>query len=357
VAVYTRLDEADLKHMLSIYPVGELEEFEGVAAGSVNTMYRLKTSEGGYYLRVNENKSFGELVYEKNLLLHLGAKRGRLGGVKAPVLVENVIGGTFFPLKGRWACLFEELPGRELAVFELLPSHTEQIGAFLARAHRALRSFRGGRKNPFGAPVLGRWFEDMERRLPDEALKARLRQSLVRAVSMRRPLPRGVVHGDLFMNNTKWRRGELDAVFDWEMAGRDHLALDLAICLHAWCWRREQRSFDPPLCRALFAGYQSVRPLVPSERRGLFAEACLGALRFTFSRIRDFQLTGAPPLDALRLELAAPDKAQKLLAEETTRDFLDYREYLERLDAVEALGPKGLAALCALAPSPADRRG
>lgn len=357
MAVYTRLDERQLKHMLSIYPVGELEAFEGVAAGSINTMYRVRTSEGCYYLRVNENKTFRDLVYEKNLLLHLQQHAQRLGGVRVPVLVENVIGGTFFPVHGRWACLFEELAGRELAVFELEPAHTRQIGAFLARAHRALRGFRGGRANPYGAPTLARWLDDARRRLKDESLNERLRASLSRALRARRPLPRGVVHGDLFMNNTKWRRGSLDAVFDWEMAGRDHLALDLAICLHAWCWRREQRSFDPSLCRGLLEGYESVRPLRASERRGLFVETCLGALRFTLSRIRDFQLTGTPPSDAVRVDIHAPDDVQTPHAHEATRDFLDYREYLERLDAVEALGRRGLGDLCALARRVPDNRG
>lgn len=347
MAVYTQLEQGTLAQMLSVYDVGDVREYEGIAAGSINTSYRVTTSQGVWYLRINEGKSFRELVYEKNLLLHLGAHQDRLGGVKTPVVVENVIGGHFFPIKRRWACLFEELKGRELAVFELLPEHTHQVGAFLARAHRVLRPYRGGRRNPFSAHTVARWLDDLDRRWRERAVAQRLRRSFDRVLAHRRPLPRGVIHGDLFMNNTKWRRGELDAVFDWEMAGRDHLALDVGICLNAWCFKRDASAFDTDLCRSLLEGYEGIRPFSASERRGLFYEACLGALRFTLSRVRDFELDGSEPDDAAFVDLHAPDAQEPdaMKAANDQRDFLDYREYEARLDALLAMGTRGFSSL------------
>jgi homoserine kinase type II len=138
---------------------------------------------------------------------------------------------------------------------------------------------------------------------------------------LRRPLPRGVVHGDLFVDNTKWRRGDLIAAFDWEMAGRDHLMLDLGVCLNAWCWMRDGGSggFVEDRCRALVDGYQSVRPLSQTERRGLFVETLFAALRFTMSRIRDFELDPARGGE---------------------RVYLDYRDFEARLETWRALGAR-----------------
>lgn len=337
MAVYTPLEENLVRHMLSIYDVGELSELVPIAAGSINTNYRVVTDRGAWFLRVNEGKRFRDLVYEKNLLVALDERAPKLGGVHAPKIVENVIGGHFFPIKKKYACLFEELQGRELGVFELLPDHARQLGAFLARAHRALRRYRGGRTNPYGLPVMQRWMDGIARRSDEPDLVRWLRDRLGWVARGRRPLPRGVIHGDLFMNNTKWRRGDLFAVFDWEMAGPDHLALDLGICLNAWGYKRDERAFDLELCRALLDGYRAVRPLSASEERGLFRETVLGALRFTLSRIRDFHLTDDEPEEAVPVDIATPAEA-RASSSSPVRDFLDYREYRDRADVLWEMG-------------------
>lgn len=360
MAVYTKLDDLALQALWSVYDDDKaLVRAEGIPQGSINTTYRLETEAGVHYLRINEHKTTDEVFYEAFLLerLDAAARAGRWG-VVTPLVKKNRVGGRFFHVEERggrpvWAAVFPQLPGRDLGVFEVTPAHTEQVGTFLARAHGALRDFHGGRANPFGLGTVRVWLMALQRAraeaLADDvrAVAARLSSLLDRVARARRPLPRGVIHGDLFVDNTKWhgaaaRDGaaredgpRLAAVFDWEMAGRDHLALDVAITLLAWCWRRDAAhpaggAFDDAAARALVAGYQRVRPLVPSERRGLFGEALLGAIRFTTSRIRDFEV-----------KLPGRDDA--------SRAFLDYRDFLARLDALLAMGPKGFARMTGLA--------
>ena len=341
MAVYTALSDEQLAHIIGIYEgVGAFRAASGIDAGSINTMYKVETDQQTVYLRIAENKTMADLVYERDLLTRLHRAAPVLGGVKAPRILSNVIGGHFFPIDGpppkKYAMVFEQLDGRELAIFELGEEHLVQVGAFLARAHRVLRPFKGGRANPYGLGVLARWLEGLRHHDGvDPHLTARAHRSLMRIARARAPLPRGVVHGDLFLNNTKWRRGRLDAVFDWEMAGRDHLMLDVGIALCAWCWARatpgQPAGFRGDLCYALLDGYQSVRRLRPSERRGLFHEVRLAALRFMLSRVRDFEV--------------APDDAP---SSTVTRDYLDYRDYLARLDAIEAMGPRGFRRLVGL---------
>lgn len=333
--------------MLSVYDVGDLQELIPIAAGSTNTNYRVVTEEGAWFLRVNEGKRFRDVVYEKNLLVALHERAARTGGVRTPHIVQNAIGGFFFPVAPKkYASLFEELSGRELAVFELTPDHVRRLGSFLARSHLALRRYRGGRGNPFGLPVMQCWLDDIERRCAEPELVNWLRARMGWAGRDRRPLPRGVIHGDLFMNNTKWKRGELFAVFDWEMAGPDHLALDLGICLNAWCYRRDTRVFDEELCAALLAGYRSHRRLSPTEERGLFRETVLGALRFTLSRIRDFHLVGDEPPGAVPVDIATAEEDRPASAA-AVRDFLDYREYRDRVESLFALGGRAFRELIA----------
>lgn len=330
MAVYTRLSDAHLEQLFCLYEeLGAVQSVEGVEAGSINSIFKVTLENACVYVRIGEGKAFSDLMYERTLLEVLDQKKARLGGVKTPLMLRNCIGGTFFPIgDGKYAMVFEELLGRELGVFERTPAHCFEVGAFLARAHLVLRRHKGGRKNPYRQEVVRRWIAGLERQLLDRDLAAYLRDVFDEVQARRhRLLPRGVVHGDLFMNNTKWRRGHLDAVFDWEMAGRDHLLLDLAITTLAWAWDRgDPGAFAFDDVTALFRGYTSVRPLRPVEIRGAYAEFLLAAVRFCASRVRDFHLD------------------QEQGREVGDRTFLDYREYAARIDAVRALGERGLQA-------------
>ena len=329
MAVYTELSDAIIAQMIGITDdVGAFARAEGVAAGSINTVYKVTTTtDRVFYLRLSEGQALHDLAYERDLLRFLQSHAGRLGGVGVPHLRENTIGGVFFTVaEGQWAMLFDELKGRELAPFELEPSHVEQVGAFLGRTHRVLRRY-GGRQNPYGQSAMASWIREIERSDVDGALKTALRERFdtLAAQRTRRRLPRAIVHGDLFVNNTKWQRGALRAVFDWEMAGVDRRAFDVGVALNAWGWRRATagtvEGFDPALCRALLAGYRRHVHLTRAELTfGLYLEARFAAVRFWASRVRDFELS--------------PDDGAE-------RNYLDYREYVRRLDALDAMGPRG----------------
>ncbi|MCC7074923.1 MAG: homoserine kinase [Deltaproteobacteria bacterium] len=339
MAVYTALSDGALRALVSVYDdEAELVRADGVLAGSINTTYRLETDRGVWFLRINEGKSTDDVFAERAVLRALTG--AHLGGVAVPTIKKTRIGGSFYMVEERagrpvWATVFAELPGRDLALFEIAAAHVAQIGRFLAHAHRALRGLELARPNPYGLGAVERFIGDIAGNQPTAELAARLARELAAIVRKRRLLPRGVIHGDLFPNNSKWQRERLLAVFDWEMAGSDHLMLDLGIAVCAWGWRPTERAFDPALCCALVQGYREVRPLAPSERRGLYQECLLAALRFTASRARDF-------------ELPRPDRAG------AARDRLDYRDFLARLEALQALGRRGFAALVGLSPAPRE---
>lgn len=347
MAVYTVLSDDFVRAMVAVHPAVNgpppghaVVEITGMPQGSINTIYRVKMDTGAlWFLRVNEGKPFERLLRERNLLAAL--KRAHLD-VVTPTMTPSVAGSVFFAVDAedgvrRWASLFAGLPGRELGAFEVDASHAAQVGRFLARAHLALRRFRGG-PNPYGHRVVAGWLPSLLAFEGTRAPALRLQTTLGGLVRDRRPLPRGLIHGDLFVDNTRWapassagESSRLVAVFDWEMAGRDTLALDLAITLCAWCFRRQDghMRLREDVAAALVDGYQGVRRLRPSERRGLFGELRLAAVRFAASRMRDFAL---------------PRPAGSV----AERRFLDPADFLERLDLLEGLGERGTARALAL---------
>lgn len=329
MAVYTPLPRQLVDNMAAVFPdVGTVVDVEGIPQGSINTTYKVTTKEAGvWFLRVNEGKAFDALVHERDVLHALDEHD--LGAV-TPTMALSVPGGSFFPVDvgdvRRWASWFPALPGRDLGVFEVTPDHARQIGAFMARAHLALRGFHRRRRNPYGAPVVRGWLRTLQAQgvLPD--VIERLRQTLAHIERRRRLLPAGLIHGDLFVDNTKWEDGTLRAVFDWEMAGRDHLVLDVAVAVCAWAFVREAERMvlRADVAAALVDGYQQRRRFAPSEVRGFFTELRFAALRFTASRIRDFE---------------APGK------QGGERRYLDFRDFQQRLDVVEGHGDRGVRAL------------
>jgi homoserine kinase type II len=336
MAVYTPLHRQTIEAMVSVFPElsrgvfddhAGVVDIEGIPQGSTNTTYRVTLKSGAvWYLRVNEDKPETSLAHERDVLdaLHRLAL-----GVVTPRMARSMAGGAFFAIdqegQRRWASLFPALPGRDLGIFEVTPVHAAQIGTFLARAHTGMRAFFRRRRNPYGLPVVQAFLGELAGDAATAGVARPLVRELERLARRRRPLRAGLIHGDLFVDNTKWEAApsgpRLAAVFDWEMAGRDHLAYDVAIVVCAWAfWRGDDgiRLVDD-VAAAIIEAYQLIRPLSPAEKRGFFVELQLAALRFTASRMRAF-------------ETSRGHGAQ--------RRYLDYRDYLSRLHLLQGYGER-----------------
>jgi homoserine kinase type II len=228
-------------------------------------------------------------------------------------------GEPWLSLSGGRVSVFGYLPGEELTRDRLTTDHCERLGAELAKLHRVGQALVGDRANPYGPPLVRSWLSELASN-PDEELRGIARECQAHLDLVERSsglTPRGVIHADLFMDNVKWLGDRVAAFFDFEMACRDELVLDIAITLNAWCFDRE---YQPALCRALLRGYQDVRKLSAGERARLHLQALFGAVRYTASRIRDFHLSPLPPERLFRK---------------------DFRTYLARVRALDAMGPSG----------------
>lgn len=313
MAVYTRLTDSALRRHLKPFRIGELVSAKGVSAGTINTIYDVNTTQGHYILRILENRSPIDARFEEILLHHL-AKRG----LTVPRMVEAGKQGYVIPITPhQQLSVFRYLPGREVGVFEITPDHVRQVGDFLAAMHIAGEGLGRRRRNRFAPEVIRRMLDKCVRAARTDEHRAHLAvlQSTVMDFRWARQLPRGIVHGDLFIDNVRFSCGTLCGVLDFEMACSAPFAYDVAVAIGDWAFLHDR--FMPERARALLRGYQERRPFRPVEREMLFDLCCFSAARFATTRFHDFEVMTRP--DAQRL-------------------YKDYRHFMARLNAFQALG-------------------
>ncbi len=297
----------------------EVTSVTPILAGSVNSNFSLSLAKGERaFLRVYEEQGDSAARGEARLLDHLASR-----GVPSPrprrLAAER---GFIGDHAGKPVAVFPWCDGEARCQRGVDAASAREVGAALARVHVAGASYADAAPSRFGPDALGRRLVGLEgAALPDDLRRtlAGLGERLA-ALAERPAAPEiGVIHGDLFRDNVLWSGGAIAALLDFESASRGSAPFDLAVTMLAWCFGD---AFEEPLARAMAAGYASVRPLDDAERSAFYDEARFAALRFSITRITDFELRPAG-----------------------TGVHKDYRRFVARLEALERLGPRGVGAL------------
>jgi homoserine kinase type II len=284
MAVYTDITEVELGTFLKNYSIGELLSYKGIAEGVENSNFLLHAGSGSFILTLYEKRvERADLPFFLGLMQHLAA-----GGIDCPVPVRRKDGTMVGELAGRPAALVTFLEGMWMR--RPTVEHCRQVGAALAALHLAGRDFALTRKN---ALSLAGWrpLWNQSRARADEVepgLAAEVEADLGRLeAGWPSDLPAGVIHADLFPDNVFFLGEKLSGLIDFYFACTDLLAYDVAVCLNAWCFERDN-SFNLTKGAALLDGYVGVRPLREAEASALPILAHGAALRFMLTRLYDW---------------------------------------------------------------------
>jgi homoserine kinase type II len=101
-------------------------------------------------------------------------------------------------------------------------------------------------------------------------------------------LPTGLIHGDLFYDNTLFQGGRLAAILDFEEACNYYLVFDLGMCAAGSCCIAGRLSLE--LTAALVAGYQDTRRLTVVEQELFQLHIFYGAAATAFWRFRQYNM-------------------------------------------------------------------
>ena len=286
MAVFTPLDESQIRMILAVYDVGDYVGHEGILAGVQNSNFHVFTNRAHLVLTVFENRTnVADLPFFFAYTDHLMGT-----GIPCPGPILNNAHAPSVLVSGKRAALFPFLSGEAVPVSALTAAHCADLGKLVARMHLAACDFIMEREN---ALSLAGWkvLADKTRIKADQvqAGLALLIDEELAWLSARWPqnLPRGAVHADVFPDNVFFCGMEVSAVIDFYFSATDMFAYDLAIVVNAWCFDASF-TFQPDHCRALMEGYESIRSLTYYEREAFPVLLRAAAMRFLITRLHDW---------------------------------------------------------------------
>jgi homoserine kinase type II len=306
MAIYTFISKKDAAKIAEEFAIGDLISFGGIKDGSVNTHYLLETKRGRFFAKIDEVKSEVEVKQELDLLLYL-----RKQGFPCLQPLKTKTGRYYLEVQGKCLTVSRNLDGIELPVESFNSTQLGLLGHALANLHLIGRGYKKGIDNRFSFNKIVGFYREARRQLPSHL------KSIIRVIDdefsylenyLDNNLPKGIIHGDLFPDNVKFKGQRLAGIIDFEAACRGKLIYDLATAVNSLCFLEGRYRIDR--FEALISGYESLRPLSLPEWDSFPNELRFSALRFTVTRIKDFYLRKA---------------------EDGQRVYKDFKDFYERL--------------------------
>ncbi len=319
MSVFTPVSLAEARLFLAQYDVGDVVDFQNIAAGVENSNFFVTTTRSRYVLTIFEKIPRADLDFYIGLMLHLHQHKF---GCAAPI--ADRAGNIINTLHHKPVALVSRLEGGDIA--HPTPADCFAIGAALAQMHLITQpengfnlkmpNWRGSTWWQEYAAALAPLMSSEEKQLLDDELQF---QAGFDALN----LPRGIIHGDLFRDNVLWsdaeattnnasRRptiGHLQALnrdkkvpqmIDFYFACEEQFLFDVAITVNDWCLdfaAYPQAALDNDKLNQLIAGYASVRPWTAAEHAAWPQMLRAAALRTWLGRLgyhyfpRDSELT------------------------------------------------------------------
>ncbi len=282
MARYTTLSSSALASIVAQYSIGAPVKLEGVPGGFGNSNYKLTTTGGEFLLKICDEKAPAELKMQSSLLQHLYE---HAYPTVYPILTKNQKPITHEPVGS--VMLYPFLQGDHP---RSSPDTSAQLGEALAQLHHirpisGLPGFAMGISQmlPFFKEVQGTQFAAHPF---VESLKAQL--AAMRS-QLDAPLPKGLLHGDLFLDNTLFNGDSMVAILDFEEACYDVLLLDIGMTLIGCCYTPQHR-LNVKAAQQFLRTYNALRPLTENEWEHLDCFVRYAALSIAFWRFRQFNI-------------------------------------------------------------------
>ncbi|MDE0470976.1 MAG: homoserine kinase [Ekhidna sp.] len=277
----------EISKVSSLFNVGELFSFKELSGGYANQNFFLKTSSGDYVLRECVQQPKALLQYELDLMHIL-----RENDFPTAYPISNGTDEFIICLERSTFMLYEYKTGSE-------PTISVKTAAEMGSAIGFLSTIQNFETLPpkrntldfFFIDQLIRQFEESKNPIDDVFDFVLVYANKLRSVA-KQNLPKGLIHGDAFPNNTVFGvNDDLIAIIDFEEACVDNLILDVGMTINGFCF--VDNRLDEQLLEAFLSAYTSYRKIDEGEQKTLFSFIQVAAFTMLCWHLR-FDLVNTP---------------------------------------------------------------
>ncbi len=292
MASYTQIGISEAEQILGLYGRNKVQKLTPLSLGISNSNYRVDLPNETVLLKISNDKNQLQLGQEQAILLYLN-ECGYPYSLKPHSLTDGKLVYRFGQYFG---VLYPFVPGIPPGPSDYT---CQEVGKGLAKLHsikhdpKKLENLRSHEAVGFGANEILAYTKS--KNCPEDfvdAFKHFFPDDLNGFINS--PFEKGIIHGDLYYDNTLFDNNRLSSVLDFEQAGIGEYLLDVGISISGTCL--EKGRIISPLVNSYLEGYEQVRPLNSIEKKYLDQSIILGLMSISLWRIKRFKERNLNPL-------------------------------------------------------------
>ncbi len=246
-----------IERTLTYYDAGTLQWFEKLKQGYANENYKIVTNRGKFLFRIHRQQS-PENVEKEHVLLAVLKKTGFPTAFPVP----GKSGKTIFLTEQHPVSLYDFIEGTMPPLNQETVSQTATALALLHTVNPENVPQKKNSLRPEKTENLVKQFPRKGHPIQD-LLHDFSRQWKKIKPFLYQELPKGIIHGDLFPDNTLFEKNKLKAILDFEEFCTDNLLFDVAMTVNGFCF--QNNTLKSKLLDAFLKAYNQKRPLTPQE--------------------------------------------------------------------------------------------
>ena len=319
MAVYTKINKGDISFINKQFGIEEIISFQGIKKGIENTNYLLKSKNKKFILTIFEKRvSNKEIPFFMKLMDKLNNSK-----INCPKPLKNNNGEYLIKLKNKTACIVSFLKGKDKNKLNL--KNCFEVGKIIAQMHLVTKNINLSRKNSMGIINLDPLLKSIKFRSNKFSNLEKFLVNNLKEIKKNWPkkLPKGIIHGDLFIDNIFFNKNKLSGIIDFYFAANDYFMYEIAICINALCFDNKKSIFkiNKQKIKSLIKGYESIKKISLKEKKSLNILCRGAAMRYFLTRLYDYSNT---PKTAL-IQIKDPNEYyQKLITHNTLVSYKDY---------------------------------
>ena len=319
MAVYTKINKGDISFINKQFDIEEIISFQGIKKGIENTNYLLKSKNKKFILTIFEKRvSNKEIPFFMKLMDKLNNSK-----INCPKPLKNNNGKYLIKLKNKTACIVSFLKGKDKNKLDL--KNCFEVGKIIAQMHLVTKNINLSRKNSMGIKNLDPLLKSIKFRSNKFSNLEKFLVNNLKEIKKNWPkkLPKGIIHGDLFIDNIFFNKNKLSGIIDFYFAANDYFMYEIAICINALCFDNKKSKFkiNKQKIKSLIKGYESIKKISLKEKKSLNILCRGAAMRYFLTRLYDYSNT---PKTAL-IQIKDPNEYyQKLITHNTLVSYKDY---------------------------------